>query len=85
MHTLSRSLIDLNRAGVGLMELVFEPDLENGEEAAALVNELIRILTLIQTCNCKMAGKIQNSFYFKFCKIKFLILFLYRGFAESRR
>lgn len=28
-----RSLIDLNRAGVGLMEIVFEPDLTDGEEA----------------------------------------------------
>ena len=29
----NRSLIDLNRAGVGLMEIVFEPDLRDGEEA----------------------------------------------------
>lgn len=49
-----RSLVDLNRAGVPLMELVFEPDLENGEEAAALVKELIIILTRLETCSCKM-------------------------------
>lgn len=49
-----RSLVDLNRAGVPLMELVFEPDLENGEEAAALVKELILILTRLKTCSCKM-------------------------------
>ena len=48
------SLIDLNRAGVPLMELVFEPDLEDGEEAAALVKELILIFSSIQTCSCKM-------------------------------
>lgn len=48
------SLIDLNRAGVPLMELVFEPDLEDGEEAAALVKELILILSSIETCSCKM-------------------------------
>lgn len=48
------SLIDLNRAGVPLMELVFEPDLEDGEEAAALVKELILIFNSIETCSCKM-------------------------------
>jgi len=50
----SGSLIDLNRAGVGLMEIVFEPDLSNGEEAAALISELTKILTTLKTCNCKM-------------------------------
>ncbi|KAG5680270.1 hypothetical protein PVAND_009789 [Polypedilum vanderplanki] len=48
------SLIDLNRAGIPLMELVFEPDLSDGEEAAALVKELILIFERIQTCNCRM-------------------------------
>jgi aspartyl-tRNA(Asn)/glutamyl-tRNA(Gln) amidotransferase subunit B len=51
-----RSLIDLNRAGIGLMELVFAPDLIDGEEAAALVKELSLILTKINTCTCKMQG-----------------------------
>lgn len=36
------------------MELVFEPDLSTGEEAAALVKELILILTRLGTCSCKM-------------------------------
>ena len=40
----NKSLIDLNRCGVGLMEIVFEPDLFNGEEAVALVRELSLIL-----------------------------------------
>uniref|UniRef100_A0A8D8QD94 Glutamyl-tRNA(Gln) amidotransferase subunit B, mitochondrial n=2 Tax=Cacopsylla melanoneura TaxID=428564 RepID=A0A8D8QD94_9HEMI len=50
----NRSLVDLNRAGVALMELVFDPDLSNGEEAAALVKELILILQCIGTSSCKM-------------------------------
>lgn len=53
-----RSLVDLNRAGVPLMELVFEPDLEDGEEAAAMVKELMLILTRLETCSCKMEGSI---------------------------
>uniref|UniRef100_A0A1A9X188 Glutamyl-tRNA(Gln) amidotransferase subunit B, mitochondrial n=1 Tax=Glossina brevipalpis TaxID=37001 RepID=A0A1A9X188_9MUSC len=49
-----RSLIDLNRAGLPLMELVFAPDLETGEEAASLVKELILIMRRLNTCSCKM-------------------------------
>ena len=36
----TRSLIDLNRCGVGLMEIVFAPDLYDGEQAVGLVREL---------------------------------------------
>lgn len=54
---LKRSLVDLNRAGLPLMELVFGPDLETGEEAASLVKELMLILRRLQTCSCKMEGK----------------------------
>ncbi|KAI5730194.1 hypothetical protein M8J76_011066 [Diaphorina citri] len=50
----NRSLVDLNRAGVALMELVFDPDLSDGEEAAALVKELILILQCLGTSTCKM-------------------------------
>lgn len=46
--------MDLNRAGIPLMELVFEPDLNDGEEAAALVKELILIFKRLKTCSCKM-------------------------------
>ncbi|ODN03245.1 Glutamyl-tRNA(Gln) amidotransferase subunit B, mitochondrial [Orchesella cincta] len=49
-----RSLIDLNRAGIALMELVFQPDLASGEEAAALVKELSLIMQTLGVCNCKM-------------------------------
>ncbi|XP_013111810.1 glutamyl-tRNA(Gln) amidotransferase subunit B, mitochondrial [Stomoxys calcitrans] len=49
-----RSLVDLNRAGLPLMELVFAPDLATGEEAASLIKELILILRRLKTCSCKM-------------------------------
>lgn len=51
---LNRSLVDLNRAGIPLMEIVFKPDLNDGEEAAALVQELILILQRLGACSCKM-------------------------------
>jgi len=49
-----RSLIDLNRCGAGLMEIVFDPDLRHGEEAAALVKELVLVLEKLDTCKARM-------------------------------
>jgi aspartyl-tRNA(Asn)/glutamyl-tRNA(Gln) amidotransferase subunit B len=43
-HLGSSSLIDFNRAGTPLMEIVTEPDLESGEEASAYVRSLQMIL-----------------------------------------
>ena len=51
---LGRSLVDLNRCGAGLMEIVFGPDLRHGEEAAALVKELLLILERLDTCKARM-------------------------------
>lgn len=51
----SQTLIDLNRAGVGLMELVMEPDMSCGEEAAAAVRELQLILQALGTCHGNMS------------------------------
>ncbi|XP_029172673.1 glutamyl-tRNA(Gln) amidotransferase subunit B, mitochondrial isoform X2 [Nylanderia fulva] len=53
-QNLARSFIDLNRAGIPLMEFVFQPDLTDGEEAAALVKELAFTLQLLGVCNGKM-------------------------------
>ncbi|XP_073692603.1 glutamyl-tRNA(Gln) amidotransferase subunit B, mitochondrial [Garra rufa] len=51
----SQTLIDLNRAGVGLMELVMEPEMCCGEEAAAAVREIQLILQALGTCQANMA------------------------------
>ncbi|MBN3316212.1 GATB amidotransferase, partial [Atractosteus spatula] len=51
----SQTLIDLNRAGVGLMELVMEPDMCCGEEAATAVRELQLILQALGTSQANMA------------------------------
>ncbi|XP_061534891.1 glutamyl-tRNA(Gln) amidotransferase subunit B, mitochondrial isoform X3 [Phycodurus eques] len=50
-----QTLVDLNRAGVGLMELVMEPDMTCGEEAAAAVRELQLILQALGTCQGNMS------------------------------
>uniref|UniRef100_A0A8C8R5S9 Glutamyl-tRNA(Gln) amidotransferase subunit B, mitochondrial n=1 Tax=Pelusios castaneus TaxID=367368 RepID=A0A8C8R5S9_9SAUR len=51
----SQTLIDLNRAGVGLMEVVMEPDMSSGEEAAAAVRELQLILQTLGSSQAIMA------------------------------
>ncbi|XP_038204276.1 glutamyl-tRNA(Gln) amidotransferase subunit B, mitochondrial isoform X2 [Arvicola amphibius] len=51
----SQTLIDLNRAGVGLLEVVLEPDLCCGEEAAMAVRELQLILQALGTSQANMA------------------------------
>lgn len=56
LHADDRSLIDLNRSGAPLMELVFDPQLSDSEEATALVKELVLILERLNTCTCKMEG-----------------------------
>ena len=50
----ARSLVDLNRCGVGLMEIVFGPQLRHGEEAAALVKELLLILETLDSSKARM-------------------------------
>ncbi len=50
----SRSLIDLNRAGVALMEIVSEPDLRSPEEAGAYIRKLRTILRYLGTCDGNM-------------------------------
>ncbi|XP_038647919.1 glutamyl-tRNA(Gln) amidotransferase subunit B, mitochondrial isoform X1 [Scyliorhinus canicula] len=51
----TQTLIDLNRAGVGLMEIVMEPDMCCGDEAAAAVRELQLILQTLGTSHGNMA------------------------------
>src|ERR1700749_3645614 len=50
----SKSLIDLNRAGVALMEIVSEPDLRSPEEAGAYLRKLRTILRYLGTCDGNM-------------------------------
>jgi aspartyl-tRNA(Asn)/glutamyl-tRNA(Gln) amidotransferase subunit B len=48
------SLVDLNRAGVALMEIVSKPDLRSSEEAKAFVAKLRTILRYLGTCDGDM-------------------------------
>jgi len=48
------SLVDLNRCGVGLMEIVSKPDLRSAEEARAYLAKLRAILRYLGTCDGDM-------------------------------
>ena len=48
------SLVDLNRAGVPLIEIVSEPDLRSSKEVEAYLKKLKSILEYIEVSDCKM-------------------------------
>src|SRR4030081_3011660 len=50
----SMSLIDLNRSGVALMEIVSKPDIRSSEQAKAYVAKLRSILRSLGTCDGDM-------------------------------
>src|SRR5579883_3169220 len=50
----SLSLVDLNRSGVALMEIVTKPDLRSAEEAKAFLGKLRTILRYLGTCDGDM-------------------------------
>jgi aspartyl-tRNA(Asn)/glutamyl-tRNA(Gln) amidotransferase subunit B len=50
----SASLIDFNRCGVPLIEIVSEPDMRSAQEVIAYLESLKAILEYIDVCNCKM-------------------------------
>ncbi|MDE0334544.1 MAG: Asp-tRNA(Asn)/Glu-tRNA(Gln) amidotransferase subunit GatB, partial [Defluviicoccus sp.] len=49
-----KTWVDLNRAGVALMEIVTEPDMRSPEEAAAFMAKLRSILRYLGTCDGNM-------------------------------
>src|SRR5690606_12732746 len=48
------TLIDLNRAGVPLLEIVTEPCLRTSEEAYALVTEIRKLVRYLEICDGNM-------------------------------
>src|SRR6201994_3551684 len=50
----AKTLIDLNRSGVALMEIVSEPDIRSPEEAGAYLRKLRSILRYLGTCDGNM-------------------------------
>ena len=53
-HAGSGSLVDYNRAGVPLLEIVTEPDLRSSAEAEAFLRSLVAMLTQAGVADCDM-------------------------------
>ncbi len=53
-HTETGTQVDCNRCGVGLIEIVSEPDLRSAEEAVAYLKALRAILLACRVSDCKM-------------------------------
>jgi aspartyl-tRNA(Asn)/glutamyl-tRNA(Gln) amidotransferase subunit B len=54
IHTGTVSLLDYNRAGVALLEIVTEPDMETGEEAELFIQQLRRTVRYLGVCDGNM-------------------------------
>ncbi|GAA4358170.1 Asp-tRNA(Asn)/Glu-tRNA(Gln) amidotransferase subunit GatB [Hymenobacter saemangeumensis] len=50
----TETLVDLNRAGVPLIEIVSEPDIRNGEEAYAYLTEIKKLVEYLGICDGNM-------------------------------
>ena len=54
LHSWDFSLLDYNRAGIPLIEIVSRPDMRNGEEAAKYVEKIRSIVTFLDVSDGKM-------------------------------
>jgi aspartyl-tRNA(Asn)/glutamyl-tRNA(Gln) amidotransferase subunit B len=54
MHERDVSLVDLNRAGTPLIEIVSEPDIRSSDEASAYLTRLRQILMYAEVCDGNM-------------------------------
>ena len=54
IHEQGRSLVDLNRAGTGLIEIVSEPEIRSAAQASAYFTRLRQILMYAEVCDGNM-------------------------------
>ncbi len=53
------TLVDYNRSGIALLEIVTEPDMSSPAEARAFLNKLRSILEHLGVCNCELEGSMR--------------------------
>jgi aspartyl-tRNA(Asn)/glutamyl-tRNA(Gln) amidotransferase subunit B len=54
IHAGNVTLLDYNRAGMALLEIVTEPDMETGEEAELFIQQLRRTVRYLEVCDGNM-------------------------------
>lgn len=59
MLTSKYTLLDYNRSGIGLLEIVTEPDIEDHKEAKYFLEKLRSILEHLDVCDCSMEGSMR--------------------------
>ncbi|MEM4024428.1 MAG: Asp-tRNA(Asn)/Glu-tRNA(Gln) amidotransferase subunit GatB [Metallosphaera sp.] len=59
MLTSSYTLLDYNRSGMGMLEIVTEPDIESSKEAKTFLDKLRSILEHLGVCNCEIEGSMR--------------------------
>lgn len=57
IHEMDKTLVDFNRSGVPLIEIVTEPDMNYSDEAVMLLEELRNILRYLKVCD----GQLENG------------------------
>lgn len=64
-----KTLVDLNRSGIGLMEIVTEPDMRSADEAVSFLKKLRTILRYIGACDGNMEeGSLRADANVSVCK-----------------
>jgi aspartyl-tRNA(Asn)/glutamyl-tRNA(Gln) amidotransferase subunit B len=59
MLTSKYTLLDYNRSGIGLLEIVTEPDIEDHKDAKEFLEKLRSILEHLDICDCSMEGSMR--------------------------
>lgn len=58
-NSLAYTLIDYNRAGVALVEIVTEPDFNDPKEVRLFLNKITSILEYLNVCNTNLEGSVR--------------------------
>lgn len=53
------TLLDYNRSGIGMLEIVTEPDIEDAKEAKSFLDKLKSILEHLDVCDCSIEGSMR--------------------------
>lgn len=59
MLTSTYTLLDYNRSGMGMLEIVTEPDIETSKEAKLFLDRLKSILEHLGVCDCEIEGSMR--------------------------